>query len=383
MAIPYPRLLLGPGPSEPHPLVLAAMSRPVLGHLDPDFLQCLTDVQTLLRSVLKTKNECTFAVSGTGMAGMECVVANLIEPGEKMVVCSAGFFGDRMVNIAQRAGAAVHAVKQEWGKTFTHDAIEEALKEYRPKVLGIIQAETTTGAWQKLEGVAELCHRHGALLVVDAVTSLGTVEVAVDAWQIDALYSGSQKGLGCPPGLAPVTFSPRAMEAIKQRKTPVTSFYLDVVELMKYWGNERGYHHTAPIGNLFALREGLQQVIQEGLAARWDRHARHAASLRAGLAAMGLKLFTDPACQLPAITVLLLPDGLDDVTLRRKLLSNYGIEVGGGLGTIKGKAWRIGLMGYGSSKANVLTLLAALEEMFREAGVNVPLGAGVAAAVSS
>lgn len=173
------------------------------------------------------------------------------------------------------------------------------------------------------------------------------------------------------------------MEAIKQRKTPVTSFYLDVVELMKYWGNERGYHHTAPIGNLFALREGLQQVIQEGLAARWDRHARHAASLRAGLAAMGLKLFTDPACQLPAITVLLLPDGLDDVTLRRKLLSNYGIEVGGGLGTIKGKAWRIGLMGYGSSKANVLTLLAALEEMFREAGVNVPLGAGVAAAVSS
>ena len=361
MTIPT-RLLLGPGPSEPHPRVLKAQAQPLLGHLDPAFLQIMTDTQTMLRQVLQTKNAFTLPVSGTGMAGMECVVVNLIEPGDKMLVCSAGFFGDRMANIAQRAGASVTTIPGEWGDCFDLNTIETALKQHRPKVLGIVQAETSTGVLQPIDKLGELCHRYDTLLAVDAVTSLATAPLDVDAWQIDALYSGTQKGLGCPPGLAPVTFSDRAVETIKHRKTPVQSYYLDIVELMKYWGSERMYHHTAPISSVYALHEGLAIVLAEGLPARWERHRTNWSILKSGLHSLGLKYLTKEHCQLPALSAVLIPDGIDDMAVRKRLLTEFGIEIGGGLGVYKGKLWRIGLMGYSSRAENVERLLGALRK---------------------
>ncbi len=354
-------LLLGPGPSEPHPRVLVAQAQPLLGHLDPAFLQIMTETQTMLRSVLQTKNAFTLPVSGTGMAGMECVVVNLIEPGDKMLICSAGFFGDRMANIAQRAGANVTTIPGEWGDCFDLNTIEAALKQHRPMVLGIVHAETSTGVLQPIDQLGELCHRYEALLAVDAVTSLATAPLNVDGWQIDALYSGTQKGLGCPPGLAPVTFSDRVVETIKRRKLPVQSYYLDIVELMKYWGPDQLYHHTAPISSVYALHEGLGIVLEEGLELRWKRHMANWSLLKSGLEMMGLKYFTKEHCQLPALSAVRIPDGIDDMTIRKRLLNEFGIEIGGGLGTLKGKAWRIGLMGYGSSEENVQKLLAALK----------------------
>ncbi|MFT3882072.1 MAG: aminotransferase class V-fold PLP-dependent enzyme [Gemmatales bacterium] len=355
------RLLHGPGPSEPHPRVLAAQAQPLLGHLDPAFLQIMTEVQDKLRDVLQTRNAFSLPVSGTGMAGMECVVANLIEPGDKTVVCSAGFFGDRMANIAQRTGAVVTTIPGEWGDCFSLDTIEAALKQHRPKVLGIIHAETSTGVLQPIDKLGEVCHRYDTLLAVDAVTSLATAPLKVDDWHIDALYSGTQKGLGCPPGLAPVTFSERAVETIKKRKVPVQSYYLDVVELMKYWGTDRMYHHTAPISSVYALHEGLGIVLEEGLEIRWKRHMANWSILKTGLQSMGLSYFTKEHCQLPALSAVRIPDGIDDMTIRKRLLTEFSIEIGGGLGPLKGKAWRIGLMGYGSSEENVDKLLSALK----------------------
>lgn len=356
------RLLLGPGPSEPHPQVLQAQAQSLLGHLDPAFLQIMTEVQEKLRAVLQTKNTFTLPVSGTGMAGMECVVVNLIEPGDKMMVCSAGFFGDRMANIAQRAGASVTTMAGEWGDCFSLETVEAALRQHRPKVLGIVHAETSTGVLQPIQQLGELCRRYDALLAVDAVTSLATAPLNVDGWQIDALYSGTQKGLGCPPGLAPVTFSDRAVEAIKKRKAPVQSYYLDVVELMKYWGRERFYHHTAPISSVYALHEGLSIVLDEGLELRWKRHMANWSNLKTGLQTMGMSYFTREHCQLPALSAVRIPAGIDDMTIRKRLLTEFGIEIGGGLGTLKGNVWRIGLMGYGSSQENVDKLLSALKQ---------------------
>ncbi|HMP18325.1 MAG TPA: alanine--glyoxylate aminotransferase family protein [Gemmatales bacterium] len=367
MSIPFPRLLLGPGPSEPHPEVLAAQQRPLLGHLDPDFLQILTQVQQLLRQVLQTKNEATFAISGTGMAGMECVLRNLLEPGDRLLVCTAGFFGDRMVQLARRAEVEVVFIQEKWGSCFSRSAIAEALETHRPRVLAMVHAETSTGVLQPLEGLGELCHKHGTLLAVDTVTSLATSPLAMDDLQIDALYSGSQKGLGCPPGLAPVSFSPKAMEIIRSRRKPVVSYYLDVVELLKYWGEERSYHHTAPISSICALQVGLQHVLSEGLEKRWQRHLSHAQMLKAGLARLGITCFTDEHCQAPALTCVNIPPGCDDLTIRKKLLEEHGIEIGGGLGTLKGRVWRIGLMGYGSRAENVERLLEALSKSLRTA----------------
>jgi alanine-glyoxylate transaminase/serine-glyoxylate transaminase/serine-pyruvate transaminase len=360
MAIPFPRLLLGPGPSEPHPEVLAIQQKPLLGHLDPDFLQIMSETQALLRQVFQTKNDVTLAVSGTGMSGMECVLTNLLEPGQKLLVCTAGFFGDRMINVAQRAGAEAAVLRGDWGNCFSLAEIEKALVEHQPQVLAIVQAETSTGVLQPLEGLGELCHKHNCLLAVDAVTSLGTSPLDVDALQIDAIYSGSQKGLGCPPGLAPVSFSTKAMERIKARKKPVQSYYLDVVELMKYWGPDRGYHHTAPISSVYALHTGLKLVNDEGLQARWKRHIENKELLKAGLSKLGITYFTRDQCQAPALSAVNIPAGLDDMTIRKRLLNDFGIEIGGGLGALKGKAWRIGLMGYGSRPENVERLLAAL-----------------------
>ncbi|HZT83496.1 MAG TPA: aminotransferase class V-fold PLP-dependent enzyme, partial [Gemmataceae bacterium] len=329
---PTPRLLLGPGPSDAHPRVLAAMTTPLLGHLDPQFLRIMDETQDMLRAVFQTKNPLTFPVSGTGMAGMETCVANLVEPGDKVVVCAAGFFGERIAEVARRAGAEVVTVARPWGEVFPREQVADVLKQERPKVLGLVHAETSTGAWQPMEGLGDLCRQHGALLLADTVTSLGCVPVALDAWGVDAAYSCSQKGLSCPSGLSPVSFSPRAVEAIDRRKTPVRSWYLDVTLLRRYWGSERWYHHTAPISMIYALREGLRLVLEEGLESRWARHQRNHRALKAGLTALGLSYVAAEGHQLPQLNVVRIPAGGEDLPTRQRLLNEFSIEIGGGLG---------------------------------------------------
>jgi alanine-glyoxylate transaminase/serine-glyoxylate transaminase/serine-pyruvate transaminase len=369
---PSTRILMGPGPSDVHPRVLTAMAMPLLGHLDAEFLRIMDETQQLLRGAFQTSNPLTFPISGTGMAGLETCIVNLVEPGDRVVVCVAGFFGQRMVEVAQRAGAAVTPLTRPWGEVFDLDQVREALRKERPKVLAIVHAETSTGAWQPIDDLGTLCHEFDTLLLVDTVTGLGCIPVAVDAWGIDAVYSCSQKGLGCPPGLAPVSFSPRAAEVIARRKTPVQSWYLDVTLLQRYWGEERIYHHTAPISMIYALREGLRLVHEEGLQARWARHLRNHQVLKAGLAAMGLRYTAAEGRQLPQLNAVRIPDGVDDLAVRNKLLTEFGIEIGGGLGEFRGKAWRIGLMGHGSRPGHVLLCLAALEKCLRDQGAKIP-----------
>jgi alanine-glyoxylate transaminase / serine-glyoxylate transaminase / serine-pyruvate transaminase len=380
---PPSRLLLGPGPSDAHPRVLRAMATPLLGHLDPAFLEIMAETQELLRLAFQTGNALTFPVSGTGMSGMEACVVNLIEPGDKMVVCVNGFFGQRMQDVAGRAGATVTVLEQPWGDVFDLGRLREALQKVRPKVLSIVHAETSTGAWQPLEGLGALCREFDALLIVDAVTSLGCIPLAVDDWQLDAVFSCSQKGLGCPPGLAPVSFGPRAVAAIKGRKTKVQSWYLDTTMIQRYWDQEHSYHHTAPISMIYALREGLQLVQEEGLQARWARHLRNHLALKAGLTALGLQYTAVEGRRLPQLNAVRIPAGVDDLAVRKRLLTEFGIEIGGGLGDLKGKAWRIGLMGYNSRPTNVLLFLAALEQCLTGQGPKIAAGAGVAAATQA
>ncbi|HVS37380.1 MAG TPA: alanine--glyoxylate aminotransferase family protein [Gemmataceae bacterium] len=385
MTLPGPlnppnRLLLGPGPSDAHPRVLRAMAAPLVGHLDPSFLIIMAETQEMLRLAYRTKNPITFPISATGMAGMEACVVNLIEPGDKMVACVNGFFGQRMTDVAGRAGAAVTVLEQAWGDVFDLDRIRDTLKKARPKVLGIVQAETSTGAWQPLEGLGALCREFDTLLLVDAVTSLGCVPLEVDAWGLDAVYSCSQKGLSCPPGLSPVTFSPRAAEAISRRKTKVQSWYFDLTMLSHYWDQEHIYHHTAPISMTYALREGLCILHEEGLEARWARHMRNHRALKAGLNALGLQYTAAEGRQLPQLNAVRIPPGVDDAAVRQRLLREFGIEIGSSLGDLKGKAWRIGLMGHNSRPNCVLLFLAALEQCLIGHGAKVAPGAGVAAA---
>ncbi len=375
-----PRLLLGPGPSDAHPRVLTVMATPLLGHLDPQFLAIMNETQEMLRQAYQTRNTLTFPVSATGMAGMETCFVNLLEPGDRAVVCAMGFFGQRMIDVAGRTGAEVTVLEAPWGQVFELDRIRDTLKKVRPKVLGIVHAETSTGALQPLEQLGALCHEFDTLLLVDAVTSLGCVPLAVDAWQLDAVYSCSQKGLSCPPGLSPVTFSPRAVEAVGKRKTKVQSWYLDLSTIQQYWSENRNYHHTAPITMNYAIREGLRLVLEEGLEARWARHRRNHLALRAGLQALGLQYTAAEHCQMPQLNAVRIPAGVDDLTVRKQLLSEFGIEVGGGLGEFRGKAWRIGLMGYNARPSCVLLCLGALEQCLRAQGVGVTPGAGVAAA---
>jgi alanine-glyoxylate transaminase/serine-glyoxylate transaminase/serine-pyruvate transaminase len=377
---PSPRVLLGPGPSDVHPRVLTAMATPLVGHLDPEFLVIMNESQDMLRQVFRTRNHLTFPVSGTGSAGMETCVVNLVEPGDKMVVCVNGVFGQRMTDVAQRAGAAVTTVERPWGEVFDLNQLSDVLKKVRPKVLGIVHAETSTGAWQPLEGLGQLCHEHDTLLLIDTVTSLGGVPVETDAWEVDAVYSGTQKCLSCPPGMAPVSFSPRAVEAINRRKTKVQSWYLDMTMVQRYWGEERFYHHTAPITMVYALREALRLVLEEGLDARFARHKRNHLALKAGLAALGITYATAEGHQLPQLNLILIPAGADDLATRKRLLSEFGIEIGGGLGDFKGKVWRVGLMGHASRPSNVLLFLAALEQCLVAQKVKVTAGAGIAAA---
>ncbi|MCI0641234.1 MAG: alanine--glyoxylate aminotransferase family protein, partial [Gemmataceae bacterium] len=345
---PPTRLLLGPGPSDVHPRVLTAMATPLLGHLDPQFLVLMNETQDMLRQAFRTTNQLTFPVSATGMAGMETCVVNLVEPGDKVVVCVKGFFGGRIVEVAERAGADITRLDCPWGQVFNLDAIRDTLKKVRPKVVAIVHAETSTGAWQPIQKLGKLCHEQNTLLLVDAVTALGCVPLEVDAWEIDAVYSCTQKGLSCPPGLSPVSFSQRALDAIAKRKTKVRSWYLDVTMVQRYWGEDRFYHHTAPITMIYALREGLRIVLEEGLEARWQRHMRNHRALKAGLEAMGLEYSAAPGHQLPQLNAVKIPAGVDDLTARGQLLTEFGIEVGGGLGDFKGKVWRIGLMGHNS-----------------------------------
>jgi alanine-glyoxylate transaminase/serine-glyoxylate transaminase/serine-pyruvate transaminase len=357
------------------------MMAPVLGHLDPDFLHIMDETKDLLRAVFRTQNEETIAVSGTGSAGMEAAVGNLIEPGERAVVCICGFFGDRIAEMASRYGAEVTRVEAEWGRIIEPEAVEAALKAAgRTKLVAIVHAETSTGIHQPLEDIVRLAHEHGALLVADTVTSLGGCEVAVDDWGIDACHSASQKCLSCPPGMAPLTLSPRAAAALRSRETKVRSWYLDMTLLDNYWGGKRAYHHTAPMTMVYALREGLRLVLEEGLEARVDRHQRNAQALRAGLEAMGLALHAQEGYRLPLLTAVRIPEGIEDVKLRRALLYGHNIEIGGGLGPLAGMVWRIGLMGVSSSAENVLAVLAALEQELSAQGFRLEKGAGVAAA---
>jgi alanine-glyoxylate transaminase/serine-glyoxylate transaminase/serine-pyruvate transaminase len=374
------RTLLGPGPSDIHPRVLTALSRPTVGHLDPYYLQLMDKLQGGLRELFRTTNRMTFAVSGTGSAGMEAAVVNLVEPGDSMVIGVNGVFGSRMCDVAERAGAKVTRVERPWGEVFTADEIAQAVAQAKPKLVGIVMAETSTGASQPIEDISRIVHDAGAMLLVDAVTTLGGVPVEVDAWQIDAIYSGSQKCLSCPPGLAPVSFNERAMDVISRRKTKVQSWYLDASMLASYWGSDRVYHHTAPINMSYALYEAVSIILEEGLDACFARHQLNHRALKAGLTAMGIKYAAQEGHQLPMLNAVLAPAGIDEARIRSELLNRFGVEIGGGLGAFKGKAWRIGLMGYGARPANVYLVLSALGQLLAEQGYAFEHGSQIAAA---
>jgi alanine-glyoxylate transaminase / serine-glyoxylate transaminase / serine-pyruvate transaminase len=356
------RILLGPGPSTVSPRVLRAMAHPLVGHLDPQFIALMNEVQELLRFVFQTENRLTIPVSGTGSAGMEAL-CNFVEPGDAVLVGVNGYFGERLCDVAGRYGGEVHRLERPWGDVFTVEEIEKALQEKPAKLVALVHAETSTGALQPMEGIANVVHRHGGLLLLDCVTSLGGVPVNIDAWDVDIAYSGTQKCLSCPPGLAPLTVGPRAVEALHQRKSKVANWYLDLTMIEKYWGSERTYHHTAPISMNYALREALRLIYEEGLEKRFERHRANAAALWEGFEALGLQSHVPLDHRLPTLTTVLVPEGIDEGAIRRRLLNEYNIEIAGGLGIFKGRAWRIGLMGYSSRRENVLLLLSALESL--------------------
>jgi alanine-glyoxylate transaminase / serine-glyoxylate transaminase / serine-pyruvate transaminase len=362
---PPDRILMGPGPSDVHHAVRARMADPLLGHLDPDFTPLLDDIAERLRQVFRTRNRVTFPVSGTGSAGLEAVVVNLVEPGDRVVVGVNGVFGGRLAEVARRAGADVRTVEAPWGRIIEPEVFLSAVEEHAARLAAIVHAETSTGVHQPVAEIGAALADTDTLLAVDTVTSLGGVDVRIDDWQVDAAYSGTQKCLSVPPGLAPVTFSDRAVERIRGRGTPVQSWYLDVTLLLGYLDAEGGrtYHHTAPISMLYGLAAGLELVLDEGLDARIARHRRLGALLQDGLEGLGLELLAQEGHRLPQLTTVGLPDGVDEAAWRRRLLAEHGIEVGGGLGAFAGRAWRIGLMGESCREANVLLLLAALERL--------------------
>jgi alanine-glyoxylate transaminase / serine-glyoxylate transaminase / serine-pyruvate transaminase len=361
---PAERILMGPGPSTVPARILQAIGSPTLGHLDPQYLQIMDETCAMLRSVFQTENKLTFPVSGTGMAGMEACIVNLIEPGDEVIVCVNGVFGGRMKDMMQRAGAVVHAIEVPWGETFSSEAIGSALEAHpKTKVVGLVHAETSTGAHQPVEEISRIIHEAGALLLLDTVTSLGGHEVKIDEWEVDAVYSGTQKCLSCPPGLSPVSFGPRAIEAMEKRTTKVQSWYLDVSMLRDYYmgksGGGRVYHHTAPINMTYALHAALSIVLEEGLEARIERHTRMHRRLRSGLEALGLSYI--PINSLHTLNCVKTPEGIDEAQVRQRLLQEYSLEIGSGLGPFAGKAWRIGLMGHSATQRNVDLVLTALQ----------------------
>ncbi len=365
MRVPIPlehpgRLLLGPGPSEVAPSVLAMLGRPTVGHLDPWLLGAMQELREMLRALWCTTSDWTFATSGTGTSAMEAALVNLIRPGERVLVGVHGYFGQRTAEIARRSGAEVVAVEGEWGRPTDPDRLREAAGGRRFALVCVVHAETSTGVLQDLRPLRGLCDELGALLLVDAVTSLGCVELRLDAWGLDAAWSCSQKGLSCAPGLAPLSFGSRAVERMSASRSAVRSFYLDVPLLMAYWGDPHGYHHTASSNLLCALHEAVRLALEEGLEARWERHRRVGAALCAGLEGLGLELLVPPEHRLPQLAAVRVPEGVDDARLRRRLLIEQGIEIGGGLGPLKGRLWRIGLMGCGASGENVARCLEAM-----------------------
>jgi alanine-glyoxylate transaminase/serine-glyoxylate transaminase/serine-pyruvate transaminase len=359
---------MGPGPSNVHPRVYLALATPIIGHLDPEFLNVMNDIQNLLRYVFQTKNPFTIAISGTGSAGMEAALVNVIEPGDTVIIGVNGVFGGRMSEIVRRCGGNLVQIKSPWGEIIEPQRIADAFKTAgKVKAVALVHAETSTGALQPIAEIGQLCKQHGALLIVDAVTSLGGVPVKVDEWQIDICYSGTQKCLSCPPGLAPITFSEAALQVARNRQTKIQSWYLDVTLIADYWADsKRAYHHTAPISMNYALREALRLVQEESLEARWDRHRRNWQELLAGLAELELQPLVVEPYRLPSLTSVKVPPGIEEAKVRKRLLNEYNIEIGGGLGDLAGKIWRIGLMGESSRKANVVYLLAALHEILSD-----------------
>jgi len=378
---PPQKVLLGPGPSTVHPRVLQALSLPVMGHLDPTFFQVMDDVCEMLRMVFHTTNFMTVPISSTGTGAMETACANIIEPGDSMLVCRNGYFGIRLADIAERCGATVHVMDTPWGKAVDPQMLKDELKK-RPglKAVGVVHAETSTGVLSDMKELVDVIHESGALAIVDAVTSLGGHEVRMDDWGIDVCYSATQKCLGAPPGLAPISLSPAAMDVVAKRPSKVQSFYFNLKDLEAYWNQTRAYHHTSPINMTYALREALRMMMEEGQENRINRHARVAAALRAGAEALGLSLLAEEGHRLNPLTTLSIPEGIEDAKVRRALLNGYDIEIGGGLGEFAGKAWRVGLMGESARERNVFALLSALETILSKEGYEVAFGASLSAA---
>jgi len=377
---PGERILMGPGPSNVPARVLQAMSAPCIGHLDPYFLTVMNETQSLLRYLFQTNNLFTIPVSGTGSAGMETCLVNLIEPGDEVIVCVNGVFGTRMSDIVSRIGGKLIRVDGEWGRAIDPEAVQNALEGRDPKVVAVVHAETSTGVCQPLEDLADISQNAGALFVVDAVTSLGGMDIALDRMNIDAAYSGTQKCISCPPGLSPISFSAASIRTLEERKTPVVSWYLDMSMVRDYWGEQRKYHHTAPINMIYACREALRIIAEEGLEARIQRHTLNHRALVAGIETMGLSMLVPESERLTMLNAICIPDGANDLKIRKTLLNEFGIEIGAGLGALSGKIWRVGLMGHSSRRRNVMLFLAALETVLKAENIEIRPGALDAAA---
>lgn len=376
------RTLMGPGPSDVHPRILEAMSRPTIGHLDPAFIQMMEEVKALLQYAFQTKNELTMPVSAPGSAGMETCFANLVEPGDQVIVCQNGVFGGRMKENVERCGGSAIMVEDTWGEAVDPNKLEEALRANpEARIVAFVQAETSTGAQSDAETLVKLAHQHDCLTIVDSVTSLGGTPVKVDEWEIDAIYSGTQKCLSCTPGLSPVSFSERALEKVRNRKQKVQSWFLDLNLVMGYWGGgaKRAYHHTAPINALYGLHEALLMLQEEGLENAWERHRKNHLALRAGLEAMGLTFIVNEADRLPQLNAVSIPGGVDDATVRNRLLEEYNLEIGAGLGALAGKVWRIGLMGHASRAENILLCVSSLEAVLSDMGADIRQGVALSA----
>ncbi len=378
---PPERTLMGPGPSDVNPRVLRAMSTPLVGHLDPSFVEIMDEVQELLRYTFRTENRWTIPVSGTGSAAMEAAIGNVVEPGDTMLVPTNGYFGGRMASMARRAGGEVVEVDAPWGEPLESADVEAALAEHDPDVFGFVHAETSTGVLQPdVPALTEAAHDHDALVIADTVTSLGGVELRVDEWGIDVAYSGPQKCLSCPPGASPLTLSAEAMEKVLSREEEPRSWYLDLSLLEGYWGEERAYHHTAPVTNVYALREALRLVAEEGIENRWARHERLAGALKAGMEGMGLSMNASEEYWLPSLNAVRVPEGVDDGEVCAALLERYDLEVASGLGDLDGEIFRIGCMGHSASPENVLLVVTALGDVLEDVGADVDANAGVEAA---